>query len=481
MRVYKLLTAPEDSGKLIGEPKIRKAHSKRKLYIASVSVLLIIAAGILWQYFRQPTKIEPASVQKMAFPLPDKPSIAVLPFVNLGSDPEQEYFSDGITDDLITDLSKISGLFVIARNSVFTYKGKPVKIQQVAEELSVRYVLEGSVRRAGEKLRVNAQLIDATKGHHLWAERYDGHIGDVFELQDEITRKIVAALAVKLTTSEQENVEQRHTDNIAAYDAFLQGLAHYVRRTPDDFAEAVRYFTKATDLDPDYSRAYAMLALTYWESHHNFWNQSLGVPWYRARIRAMTYLQAAMKNPTALVLQVQSRILVGQHEYEAAIDRAEHAIAMDPNDANSYLYMAYALIHAGQPEKSFEFIKTAMRIDPNYPAYYLFVLGLAYFNIEKYGEAVNSFERALKRNPINYVPLIYLAAAYAHLGLEKKAKAAILKLRETLPIVSVDFISHPVMAGKYKREEDRNRLLDGFRKAGLPETPYDILLHLKDS
>ncbi|NIS81989.1 MAG: guanylyl cyclase, partial [Anaerolineales bacterium] len=181
-------------------------------------------------------------MEKMAFALPDKPSIAVLPFANLSEDPKQEYFTDGMTDDLITDLSKISGLFVIARNSVFTYKGKPVKIRQVAEELGVRYVLEGSVRKADNRVRINAQLIDATTGGHLWAERYDGEMGDVLALQDRITGKIVSALAVKLTAGEQEQIARKYTDNVAAYDAFLRGREHYRRFTPDDFAEAVRYF-----------------------------------------------------------------------------------------------------------------------------------------------------------------------------------------------------------------------------------------------
>jgi TolB-like protein/class 3 adenylate cyclase/Flp pilus assembly protein TadD len=478
VRVYRVLSFPGAAAHRVIKARRAVGKTWRNIVLATVAVLVLGTAAVaVWYFaFRSFTPpLEPASVDKMAFPLPDKPSIAVLPFANVGSDPEQEYFSDGMTDDLITDLSKVSGLFVIARNSVFTYKGKPVKVQQVAEELGVRYVLEGSVRRAGEKLRVNAQLIDATTGHHLWAERYDGNIGDVFALQDKITQKIVAALAVKLTVGEQENVERKHTDNIAAYDAFLQGRAHYVRRTPDDFAEAVRYFEKAIELDPNYGRAYAALALTYWESHYNFWNQSLGVPWYRARIRAETYLRTAMKNPTALVCQVESRILIGKHEHEEAIDKAERAITLDPNDANSFLYMAYALIHAGRSGEAFDFVKTAMRIDPNYPAYYLYVLGLAHFNIEQFEEAANSFERALKRNPINYRPLIYLAAAYAHMGRKQEAAAAIQKLNETLPFVSVDFESHPVMSGRYKRSVDKDRLLDGLRKAGLPETPYDIL------
>ena len=227
---------------------------------------MIVAAVAVWRLYLRPTPPprEVASKEKMAFPLPDKPSIAVLPFVNMSDDAKQEYFSDGMTEDLITDLSKISGLLVIARNSTFTYKGKPVKVKQVAEELGVRYVLEGSVRRAGDEVRINAQLIDALTGHHLWAERYDGKMDRIFALQDQINQKIVSALAVKLTGGEKELVVQRGTDNVAAYDEFLRGWGYYLRLTPEDFAKAASSFRKAIELDPNYGRAYAALALVYW-------------------------------------------------------------------------------------------------------------------------------------------------------------------------------------------------------------------------
>jgi TolB-like protein len=219
-----------------------------------------------WEQFISSLKsgtVEVASVDRMKYPLPDRPSIAVLPFVNMSGDPKQEYFSDGMTEDLITDLSKISGLMVIARNSTFPYKGKPVTIKQVAEELGVRYILEGSVRRAGHEIRINAQLVDAVGGHHLWAERYDGIIGKIFALQDQITQKIVSALTVKLTGSEKQIIAEKGTNNVEAYEEFLRGCLHYRRMTPDDLAKAVRSFKKAIELDPNYGRAYAALALAY--------------------------------------------------------------------------------------------------------------------------------------------------------------------------------------------------------------------------
>ena len=481
----KNIPKPVGAYRVVMEPRVTVAEEeaaakavpfwRRKATLAgAVAVLVVIIGVVAWIFYWRAPKIEPASVERMAFVLPEKPSIAVIPFVNMSGDPKQEFFSDGITDDLITDLSKVSGLFVIARNSIFTYKGKAVIVRQVAEELGVRYVLEGSVRRAGEKVRVNAQLIDATSGHHLWAERYDGEIGDVFALQDRITGKIVAAVAVKVTASEQEQVELMRTDNVQAYDAFLQGRMHYVQRTPNDFVKAVRYYEKAIEFDPDYGHAHAALALTYWESQHNFWNRSLGIQWYEARVQAERYLQTAMKKPTALACQVASKILVDRLKHQEAMAKAQRAIALDPNDANSYLTMAYALIHIGRAKDAFDFVEKAMRLDPHYPAYYLFIFGLAHFTMEQFEEAATFFERALKRNPTNYVPLIHLAAAYAHLGREQEATAAIEELNKVLPMVTVNFVSWPLIS-KYKNSVDKDRLLDGLRKAGLPETVFDFL------
>ncbi len=235
VRVYRVIMEPEAIGKDRAGPR-----QWQKVALPLVAVLVLtIAAVVIWKFYQRPSPPpeEVAPEQTTGPKLPEKPSIAVLPFANLSGDPEQEYFSDGMTDDLITDLAKISGLLVIARNSVFTYKGKPVKIQQVAEDLGVRYVLEGSIRKAGDQVRINAQLIDASTGHHLWAERYDGVMDDIFNLQDKITSKIVSALALKLTAAEQEHTKSKETDNVEAYDAFLRGWEHYQRFTPEDFSK----------------------------------------------------------------------------------------------------------------------------------------------------------------------------------------------------------------------------------------------------
>jgi TolB-like protein/class 3 adenylate cyclase len=475
VRVYRISMEPEDAGKVIGE----KRFAKKKLRTAALAavIVIVIATGSLagwYLYLHRSASIEPASVDRMELTLPDKPSIAVLPFTNMGDDPQQEYFSDGMTDDLITDLSKISGLFVISRNSTFTYKGKPVKIRQVAQELNVRYVLEGSVRRAGEQVRINAQLIEAATGHHLWAERYDGQIIDVFALQDKITQKIVTALAVTLTTAEEVQVAHQETSSVDAYDSFLQGWAHYVRVTPGDYAKAVSYFEKAVELDPQYGQANAALASIYWESFYRFWHSSLGISWRESLGRAEKYLQKAMKNPTPLCYLVASKMLIGSFEHEKATEKAEQAIALDPNDSNSYIAMAYTLIYSGRPDEALGFIQKAIRLDPHFPAYYLFVIGLAHFGVDRFEEAVSSFERALKRNPENYVPLIPLAAAYAHLNRQQDATATIEKLKRVLPMVTLSFVRKCPL-WKYKNPADKGRLLEGLKKSGLPDSIYEIL------
>ena len=478
VRVYRVLSRPGAAAHRVIKAKKAARKSWRNFAIVMGGILIVATAVLLgWNFYKRfvPSATEITTEQPMALELPDKPSIAVLPFDNMGGGREQEYFSDGMTDDLITDLSKVSGLFVIARNSVFTYKGKPVKVQQVAQELGVRYVLEGSVRRAGNQVRINAQLIDTTTGHHLWAERYDGYFGDVFALQDRITGEIVTALSVKLTSDEKEQVARKYTDNASAYDEFLQGRAHYVRRTPGDYAEAVSCFEKAVELDPNYGQAYAALSLTYWESAHNLWTYNLGVSWVEAGNRAERYLEMALRNPSPLAHQAASRLHIDSQQHELAIAQAQRSLALDPNDVNSYLAIAYALIYAGRPREALNFVEKAMRLDPHSPAYYLFILGLAHFHLDQFEKAVTLFEKALKLNPVNYVPLIPLSAAQAQCGREQEAAATLDKLQKALPaIVTIALVKRGSLFS-YKNPADRDRLLAGLRKAGMLESPYDVL------
>ena len=398
--------------------------------------------------------------------LPDKPSIAVLPFANLSGDPEQEYFSDGMTDDLITDLSKISGLLVIARNSVFTYKGKPVKIQQVAGDLGVRYVLEGSIRKAGDQVRINAQLIDATTGHHVWAERYDGVMDNIFNLQDKITSKIVSALALKLTIAEQELTKSKETDNVEAFDAFLKGWKHYQRFTPEDFSRAISLFKRAIDLDPNYGRAYAALALTFWmgTGQGEEWRTRAGIHLETHRLWARHYLQMAMKKPTSVAHQVASLFALYRRQHESAIAEAEKALALEPNDITSHLAMGSALIYAGRPQEATNFIKKAMLLDPHNIALPLYYLGLAHFCLGKLDEAASFCERALTHNPELMTSAIVLAATYGNISRDQEAENMLKKLlkgERFIPDIQAIMYRFP-----FKDFEVSDRFAGGLIKAG---------------
>ena len=475
IRVYRVLSFPGAAAHRVIQAKEVVGKKWRKFVLGGAAVVVVGAIAVMvWNFYFRLPPLEPASVERMAFKLPDKPSIAVLPFVNMSGDPNQEYFSDGITEDLITDLSSISNLFVIARNSTFTYKGKPVKIRQVAEELGVRYVLEGSVRKADNQVRINAQLIDATTGHHLWAKRYDGHMGDVFALQDKITKKIVSALRVKLTTGKQKPVDQKETDNIEAYDAFLKGWGYYIRYTPGDFAKAIPYFEKAIELDSNYGRAYAALAKTFWNGSQFQigFHKAIRVSWMEARVRAREYLKTAMKSPTSIVLALSSEMNLAQRLHEEAIAEAQRAIELDPNDSISHLTMAKALIFAGREEEADDFINKAMRLDPHNIAYPLYLRGLAYFALGHLNEAVTLAERALTHNPEISRGAGVLAAAYAHLGRDQKARAALDNYTKDFYRPWQTILYYAMYNWPFQDLEVADRFADGLIRAGMPGQFY---------
>ena len=444
----------------------KRKQMQRAIVVAVVAVLLAIGGMLTWLEPWEPRK-EPASIERMAFPLPDKPSIAVLPFINMSDDEKQEYFVDGMTEDLITDLSQLSGLFVISRNSTFIYKGKTAKVQQVSEDLGVRYVLEGSVRRIDDQVRVNVQLIDATTGGQLWAKRYDGQLDNIFALQDRITKKIFAALAVKLSIGEQEKLGRKETYNIEAYDAFLKGWEHYRRWTPDDFRKALPFFQRAIELDPQYGRAYAAIASIYTEGYQKAWDWShvLGMSAEAMPGLAGKYLKEALKYPTPLAHQVASKWYVILLFPEESIVAAAQAIALDPNDAVGYAAMATALIYSGKSGEAFDYIDKAIRLDPHNIPSYLFTQGMAYFGMDKFQQAASVFERAFKLNPeLGLVQRAYLAAAYVHLGQVDKAMAELDKpeINEVRELYDL-YVKYE--GAYYKNPEDTARLIESLKEA----------------
>ena len=468
LRVYRVRMEPEAAGGAIGGPTRRVSWKWPAAAVAAAALMAVAGAG-LWLRPWEPRE-EPASVERMAHPLPDKPSIAVLPFTNMSDDPAQEYFADGMTEDLITDLSKVSGLFVIARNSVFTYKGKAVKIRQVAEELGVRYVLEGSVRRVGQQVRINAQLIDAATGGHLWAERYDGSLSDVFGLQDQVARKIVAVLAVQLTAGEEQRVARKETEVPEAYDAFLQGWQHYLRQNPENFRKAISYFEKALELDPEYPRAYAALAATYWQSWKRFWSERVGLQrWHDARVEAEKFLEKAKRRPTSLTHQLAADMLSQRQRHEEAIAEAERAVALDPNDADSYMALAGALSLAGRPDEARQLVERAMRLNPHYPPSYLYQLGVAQFGTERFEKAAASLERATALNPDDRWSFRLLLATYGFLDRREEAAGVLETVDKNWFGLDPLTVRTAAFWHPFKEPADAERLAEGLRRAGVPD------------
>jgi adenylate cyclase len=398
--------------------------------VAAIVVVLGTITLAIWKTYLKPDPGNVASIEKMAFPLPDKPSIAVLPFRNMSEDPKQEYFSDGMTEDLITDLSKISGLMVIARNSTFTYKGKPVKIKQVAEELGVRYVLEGSMRRSGDVIRINAQLIDAMTGRHLWAERYDGTMSKVFALQDQITRKIVSALEVKLTGGEKEQVGQRGTDNIEAYNAVLEGLREAYRYAPDGSAKAAALYKKAIELDPNYGRAYAYLAHVYYQvTLFTALLPALNMSWLEARLRLRESVQMAMKKPTSDAYGISGLLYLSRREHREAISELERGLALEPNHPVCLFNMGRVLYLGGRPKEGIEYVNKRWRLDPRSRYLHLIGLSMAHLCMGEISEAATFMEQAIRHNPEAGLTT-GLAALYALLGRDQDARAMLKALRK---------------------------------------------------
>jgi adenylate cyclase len=389
------------------------------------------------------------------------PSIAVLPFANLGGDPEHDYFADGITEDLITELSRFQELRVIARNSVMTYKGKPVRVQEVGRDLGVRYVLEGSVRKAGERVRITAQLIDAATGHHLWAERFDRSIADIFEVQDEVTGRIVATLAGKLAESERRRARSGQTENLEAYDCVLRGRELWDRFTPEDNREARRLYEKAIELDPDYARAYASLAWTYLVEHAERWVSPDDQPLERALEFARKGVRvnpASHSNHLAL-----GQVCLSKGLHEEALEALETAIALNPNDADGYVFLAQALNRAGRPDEAIGLVERAQRLNPAAPHWYSWNLGIAYYLARRYEDAIIALRRG---RPLGAMAYRWLAASYAQLGREPEAKAAAEEYLKRTPDFSL--ASHLEML-HFQHAADRDHYADGLREAGLPE------------
>ena len=405
----------------------------------------------------------PATLIDEPLELPDKPSIAVLPFVNMSGDPSQEYFSDGITEDLITDLSKVSELFVIARNSAFTFKNKTVKVQDVGKELRVRFILEGSIRKVGNRVRINAQLIDAISGGHLWAERYDRDLVDIFDLQDEVTQKIVAALTLNLTKSEEKQLAHRSTENLKAYDCVLRGMKEYWKYTKEGNSQAQVLFRKAIELDPYYAEAYSWLGLSLLHSWTQAWNKE---PQILDRAYQIAKQALTLNDSLSEAHRILGDIYLFQKEHAKAVSEFKEAISLNPNYADALAGLADVFNWAGKPEDAISLIKKAMHLNPHHNAWYPFTLGLSYIFLQQIEKAVDILQRGLIHNPDFLAIHLALAGLYADMDRIEDANMEVEEVLRLSPDFTLQVLQEMI---PLKDPVVKERLINAARKAGLPE------------
>jgi adenylate cyclase len=418
-----------------GAPSPRKTQRVQKKYVRHgafpMAGLAIIAAIIvLVQHISLKPPHTSASIpptQSPALPLPDKPSIAVLPFSNVSGDHEQEYFSDGITDDLITDLSRLPSLFVIARTSSFTYKGKPAKLQDVGKELGVKYVLQGSVRKAGGQVRITVQLADASTGAELWAERYNRPLQDVFALQDEIVRRIVTTLNLQLNLAQQGVVIPRSTENLEAYDDLLRGVEYVSSLTKDGNTTARQMFEKAIELDPKYAMAYAYLGENYLDAWALAFNRD---PNGLEQALRMEQLAIALDDSLSHAHSVLASIYVLKGQHDQAVTEAQRGIVLNPSSADAYFWLADVLNLQSMPTEALVAAEKAMRLDPRNADYYVYEQGYAYTQLGRCREAISALKRYLTRYPNDLWAHAFLAADYFWLGDDAAARAAAAKVEQ---------------------------------------------------
>ena len=403
--------------------------------------------------------------QRLMPRLPDKSSIVVLAFNNMSGDPEQEYFSDGISEDIITDLSKLSELHVIARNSTFTYKGKPVDVKQVGRELGVRYVLEGSVRKAGNRVRVTGQLIDAANGAHVWADRFDRDLTDIFAVQDELTQEIIAALKIKLTAAEKSLIADSGTKNVEAHDFFLRGREIMFGNKVDReaFEQSMSCFRRAIELDPNYAGAYAGVGMGYALDYQNRWSDAPEKSLDQAQRFADEAIAKDEKD--SFPHFVAAVAATWTKDYERWGREADRALALNPNYALAHLTKGNLHTYTGEPAKAIPCIEQAIRLDPTVPLYRHF-LGAAYFVAGNYETAAVLFKERIAMTPTTDLSRACLVCGLGHLGKADEARQIWRELMEINPRYS--FETH-IARLPFKNPADADKFTEGLRKAGLVE------------
>ena len=464
VQVYRILPEPDAFGKTVGKVWYRLKQWQKVALTITVALLQVVGGIAVKRYMDRPASSPGifAFLGQETLPLPDKPSIAVLPFENMTGDPKQEYFTDGFTEQIITSLSKIPSLFVISRNSMFTYKGKPVKVQKVGKELGVRYVLEGSIQKSGDRVRINAQLIDAISEQHVWAESYDRDLKDIFSLQDDVILKILTALQVNLTSGEQARVWAKGTKSLEAYLKLMQGRQYLFQMNKESNVQARRLAEETIALDPKYADAYAILGATHQMDVY------LGTGRPKDSIaKAIELTQKALAMNGSLA-DARSRLGVlysWSGRYDEGIAEAERGVELDPNSALANFELAVVLRYAGKSKEAIPVIQKALRLEPIPPDIYVQNLALVYFQTEDCKEAIAACEKGLKRQPDNLNSHVITAAVYGSCGREKEAREEAAEILRINPKFTVESYTRNL---PYKNPSDRDRTFQGLLKAGLP-------------
>jgi adenylate cyclase len=467
IRVYRIGLergeGPPDSGV---RGKAKQKPWKWAVLGGVAALVLVLLATVVWRFYLRPDQLPPKEIaieEPQTLKLPDKPSIAVLPFANLSGEKDQEYFGDGITEEIITALSKIKRVFVIARNSTFTYKGKPVMVQQVGKELGVKYVLEGSVRKSGDRVRIIAQLIDAQTGHHLWAERYDRELKDIFALQDEITQKILASLQIKLTEGEQVRAIAKGTKNVEAYIRLMQAREHFHRFNKDDNLMARTVTKEVISLDPKYASACAILGFTHFIDAVFSWSPSPRESMARAMELAKKTI--AMNDSLSGAHVLLGHVYTFTRQYEKGIAECERAVALGPNDESAHRALGMALRYAGRWKEAIPVYEKAIRLNPFTRSSTFWHIGMAYIFTERLEKAVVACEKAVQGGPKDLAAHLALTFAYVASGRKNEARATAEKVMKIDPKFTLDNYAKRTLT--YKNPEDRERFIAALRKAGL--------------
>jgi len=459
---YRVLMEPRVTAK--AQPQAKEGTKYRPVaFILAGCLGLTVCAAMLWQFAFLPARrlADNSSGHGVSFTLPGKPSIAVMPFLNISGERDQNFFCDGLSESLITALSKVPQVFVISRDSTFSYKDKAVKTRQVSEELGVQYVLEGGVQTAGDRMRVTAQLIDARKGHHLWSERYDRRITDIFELQDEITLKILTELQVKITEGEEARIHAKGTNNLEAYLKFLEADGYRNQNNKEANDVATRLYQEALALDPNYAMAYVGLA------------RSLRMHWYfgpresliEALSKAMEAAEKAVEldNSSAEAHAALSTIFVSMHQLDRAIEAGERAVSLDPNSAMGLYALGMSLNYSWRNDEALPLLRQAIRRNPFVPGYYHH-FSSACRETGRYGDGIAALKKCLQLAPNDVLAYLNLVSLYAYSGREDEARIAVEEILRIEPAFSLERFARRT---PWKEGPRRDRLIESLRKSGL--------------